>query len=118
YWRKSDDWMALLFALLSMVAGTVPVLLTVGTSHSVWRVPILCDAELLLLSFFLTFTLFPDGRFVPRWTRWLFVVFSIASVVFTFFMNNLTSFFTTLLWLEVPLVLLFLSLYASLVIAQ
>ena len=71
--------------------------------------------ELLFLSFFLTFTLFPDGRFVPRWTRWLFVVFSIESVVITFF---LTSFFTTQPWLGVPLVLLFLSLYAGLVIAQ
>jgi hypothetical protein len=125
FWRKSDDWMALLFALISVVGGTVSVLFTVGTSHSVWRVPILCVAELLYLSFFLTFTLFPDGRFVPRWTRWLFVVFSIASVVFTFFMNNLTSFFTIPLWLftiplwlGVPLVLLFFSLYASLVIAQ
>ncbi len=118
YWRKSDDWMALLFALISVMGGTVSVLFTVGTSHSVLRVPILCVAELLLLSFFLTFTLFPDGRFVPRWTRWLFVVFSIASVVFTFFMNFLTAFFTTPLWLGVPLVLLVLSLYTSLVIAQ
>ena len=115
FWRKSDDWMALLFALISVLGGTVSVLFTVGTSHSVLRVPILCVAELLYLSFFLTFTLFPDGRFVPRWTRWLFVVFSIASA---FFMNFLTSFFTTPLWLGVPLVLLFLSLYTSLVIAQ
>jgi hypothetical protein len=84
----------------------------------VLRVPILCVAELLLLSFFLTFTLFPDGRFVPHWTRWLFVVFSIVSVVFTFFINILTSFSTTPLWLAVPLVLLFFSLYTSLVIAQ
>jgi hypothetical protein len=118
FWRKSDDWMALLFALLSVLGGTVSVLFTVGTSHSVLRVPILCVAELLLLSFFLTFTLFPDGRFVPHWTRWLFVVFSIVSVVFTFFINILTSFFTTPLWLAVPLVLLFFSLYTSLVIAQ
>jgi hypothetical protein len=115
FWRKSDDWMALLFALISVLGGTTSVLFTVGTSHSVLRVPILCVAELLYLSFFLTFTLFPDGRFVPRWTRWLFVVFSIASV---FFMNFLTSFFTTPLWLGVPLVLLFLSLYTCLVIAQ
>jgi hypothetical protein len=118
YWRKSDDWMALLFALISVVGGTVPVLLTVGTSHSVWRLPISFIGELLFLSFFLTFTLFPDGRFVPRWTRWLFVVFSIESVVFTFFTNFFTAFFTTPLWLGLPLVLLFFSLYAGLVIAQ
>ncbi len=118
YWRKSDDWMALLFALICVMAGTFPVLFTVGTSHSVWRLPILFVAELLLLAFFLGFTLFPDGRFVPRWTRWLLVVFSIESVVFTFFTNFFTAFFTTPLWLGVPFVLLFFSLYAGLVIAQ
>jgi hypothetical protein len=115
FWRKSDDWMALLLALLSVVGGMVPIILTVGTSHSAWHLPILFVSELLFLSFFLTFTLFPDGRFVPRWTRWLFVVFSIESVVITFFV---TSFFTTQPWLGVPLVLLFFSLYAGLVIAQ
>ena len=118
YWRKSDDWMALLFALICVMAGTVSVLFTVGTSHSVWRVPNLFVSELLFLSFYIGFTLFPDGRFVPSWTRWLFVVFSIASVVFIFFMNFLTAFFTTPLWLGVPFVLLFFSLYAGLVIAQ
>ena len=115
YWRKSDDWMALLFALLSVLGGTSPVLLMVGNSHSVWRLPILFVVELLFLSFFLAFILFPDGRFVPHWTRWLFVVFSIVSVFFT---NFLTAFFTVPLWLGVPLVLLFFSLYAGLVIAQ
>jgi hypothetical protein len=116
FWRKSDDWMALLFALTGVVGSTIPVQLTVGTSHSVWRLPISFTGVLLFLSFFLTFTLFPDGRFVPRWTRWLFVVFCIESVVF--FTNPLTAFFTTPLWLGVPLVLLFFSLYVGLVIAQ
>ncbi len=118
FWRKSDDWMALLFALILVVGGTIPVILTVETSHSAWRLPISFVGELLFLSFFLTFTLFPDGRFVPRWTHWLLVVFSIVSVVITFFTNILTFFFTTPLWLGVPLVLLFFSLYAGLVIAQ
>ena len=114
YWRKSDDWMALLFALLGVMGGTLSVLWTVGTSDSMWRLLILFVLELLLLVFFLGFTLFSDGRFVPRWTRWLFVVFCIESVVFTFF----TAFFTLPLWLGVPLVLLFFNLYAGLVIAQ
>ena len=115
FWLKSDDWMALLFALVLVVSGTSPVLLRLGTSHSVWRLPISFIGELLFLSFFLTFTLFPDGRFVPRWTRWLFVVFSIESVIMSFF----TNFFTTPFeGIEVLLVLVFFSLYAGLVIAQ
>ena len=87
FWRKSDDWMALLFALLGVMGGTLPVQLTITTSHSVWRLPMLFVTELLFLVFFLAFLLFPDGRFVPRWTRWLFVVFSIGSVIVTFFAN-------------------------------
>ena len=113
YWRKSDDWMALLFSLILMSSGTVSVLLTVATSYSAWRLPILCVDELSALLFFLAFTLFPNGRFVPRWTRWLLVVFSIESVVFTFFTNP----FTAPLWVGV-LFTLFISLYASLLITQ
>src|SRR5438067_7015700 len=107
--------MALLFALIAVMGGTLPVLWTVGTSHSVWRLPISFAVELLLLLFFLTFILFPDGRFVPRWTRWLFVVFSLGSVIFTFFTN---PFAAPAEWVAVPLDLLFLSLYVGLVIAQ
>jgi len=87
YWRKSDDWMGLLFALIFVMGGTSSVLLTVGTRHSAWRLPLTFVGELLFLSFFLAFTLFPDGRFVPRWTRWLLVVFCILSVVYLFFTN-------------------------------
>jgi hypothetical protein len=115
FWRKSNDWMALLFALMGVMGGMLPVQLTMVTSHSVWRLPISFAVELLLLLFFLAFTLFPDGRFVPRWTRWLFVVFSIESVVVTFFTNLFTAPFEGI---GVPLVLQFFSLYAGLVIAQ
>src|SRR6266446_2741578 len=116
FWRKSDDWMALLMALGLVLGGTIPVLLTVGTSHSAWRLPILLVGELSFLVFFLVFTLFPDGRLVPRWTRWLLVAFSIESVVFVVFTNPFTA--TASLSIVVPLDLLFFALYAGLIIAQ
>ncbi|HKF39076.1 MAG TPA: hypothetical protein VKB35_19425 [Ktedonobacteraceae bacterium] len=115
FWHKSDDWMALLFALLGVMGGTLPVLWTVGTSHSVWRLPISLVNELLLLVFFLGFTIFPDGRFVPRWTRWLFVVFSIVSVIITFFAN---FFRFPPQGIGIPLGLLYSSLYVGLIFAQ
>jgi hypothetical protein len=115
FWRKSDDWMALLFALVCVMGGMLPVQLTMTTSHSVWRLPASFAFELLSLLFFLAFTLFPDGRFVPRWTRWLFVVFSLESVVLTFFAN---PFAAPAEGIGVPLDLLFLSLNVGLVIAQ
>jgi hypothetical protein len=117
FWRKSDDWMALLFAFGLVLGGMTSVILTVGTSHSVWQLPILFVGELLVLSFFLAFTLFPNGRFVPSWTRWLFVfvcILSVAIGIFVYFMNP----FTAPLWIGIPLVVLACFLYASLVIAQ
>jgi len=116
FWRKSDDWMALLMALGLVLGGTIPVLLTVGTGHSTWQVPILLVSEMGFLVFFFAFTLFPDGRLVLRWTRWLLVAFSIDSVVFVVFTNPLTT--TAPPWIVVPLDLLFFALYAGLIIAQ
>jgi hypothetical protein len=116
FWRKSDDRMALLMALGLVLGGTIPVLFTVGTGHSAWRVPILLVSELSFLVFFFAFTLFPDGRLVPRWTRWLLVVFSIESGIFVVFANPFTA--TASLWIVVPFDLLFFALYAGLIIAQ
>ena len=113
YWRKFDDWMALLFSLILVSSGTVSVLLTVATGFSALRLPILCVDEVSELLFFLAFTLFPNGRFVPRWTCWLLVVFSIVSVIFTFFTNP----FTAPLW-DGVLFALFIGLFACLVLAQ
>jgi hypothetical protein len=109
--------MALLFALGLVVGGMISVTATVGTSHSVWRVPILCVSELSFLLFFFAFTLFPDGRLIPSWTRWLLVGFSLltgAISVSAFFTNP----FSVPLWIATPVLLLFCSLNAGLVVAQ
>jgi hypothetical protein len=61
--RRSNDWMALFVSLWMVMvgAGANPVL------------PVL-EGGLFLLAgagIFPLFCLFPDGRFVPRWIRWL-----------------------------------------------
>jgi hypothetical protein len=63
--------MALLFALTLILCGTVFVTETVAASHSVWSTPTLFLNELTFVSLYLIAALFPDGRFVPRWTLWL-----------------------------------------------
>jgi hypothetical protein len=40
-------------------------------THSGWRWPALLVSVLTIGVFFLVFALFPTGRFVPRWARWL-----------------------------------------------
>src|SRR2546425_3256198 len=73
FWRKSNDWMALLFTLSLVLCGTLFVTETVAASHSIWRTPTLLLNELSFVFLYLIASLFPDGRFVPRWTRWLIV---------------------------------------------
>jgi signal transduction histidine kinase len=74
-WRRSDRLMAVLFAML------LPLLGAAGTAYNPlwdwipegypWH-PALSGllSALLLCGTTILFT-FPDGRFVPRWTRWL-----------------------------------------------
>ena len=86
-WRKSNDWMALLIALMLIMQGAESVTNTVAGSHSTWQflsqfVNFLAFALLVLV-----FALFPDGRFVPRWTFWFVIVFLVESVIFNFFPN-------------------------------
>jgi hypothetical protein len=71
FWRKSDDWMALLFGLTLILCGTVFVSETVAASDSIWRTPTSFLNEFTFVSLYLLAALFPDGRFVPRWTLWL-----------------------------------------------
>ena len=72
-WRKSRDWMGLLVSLTLIIIGT-----GIGTDFqqlaTLYPFTQLPGNLLRFLSNtlpFLVFYLFPDGRFVPRWTRWL-----------------------------------------------
>jgi Tol biopolymer transport system component len=75
FWRKSDDWMALLVALMLVLMvpmSTLPeALIALLFNMPVMRV--LLDVSVYLASaFFLLFLfLFPNGRFWPRWSFWL-----------------------------------------------
>jgi hypothetical protein len=73
FWRKSDEPMALFTALLLVLfAATIwGSTKELGEIHPIleWLSRVLEALSFALL--FLFFYLFPDGRFVPRWTRWL-----------------------------------------------
>ncbi len=84
-WRRSDDRMALLVALMLVTLGPISATSTVLASSSPWRVPNACLYFLTLALLVLVFLLFPTGQFVPRWTRWTLVVFLAVLVPFTFF---------------------------------
>jgi uncharacterized membrane protein YbaN (DUF454 family) len=72
FWRRSDNWIAL-FASLSLITfGTMslppgpPVL--ADQSFAVW-LPINVLALIGTVALYVFYLHFPNGRFVPRWTR-------------------------------------------------
>src|SRR5918992_2479997 len=93
FWRRSDDPMALLVATMLVVWGPLNGLL-VQTSEAIEGTHAALDVVVGTslpfagyMAWMLFFYLFPSGRFVPRWTRWLalcWVLFS-GSWIFTSF---------------------------------
>ena len=76
FWRKSNDRVILLFSLAFLLIGGIflppfPAALYGGIPWF-WELP-LDIIESLAQVAFLVFYLFPDGQFVPRWTRWLLI---------------------------------------------
>jgi len=88
FWRRSDDWMVVFVSSYLLLYGTImagPLEWAEGF-YPAW--PAL--AVDLVQPLFLTtptvalVVLFPDGRLVPRWTRWLFVssIALVAAILF------------------------------------
>jgi signal transduction histidine kinase len=73
FWRRSDDTMVLLGALAVVVWGiTFPnTTVALTEAYPASELPATLLGFLGLVAFTLFFYVFPDGRFVPRWTRWL-----------------------------------------------
>ena len=84
-WRKSNDWMALLVALMLIMLGTANIIYTLELSHSTWHFPAILLNVLTFGIVFLVCSLIPTGRFVPRWTRWLVPAWVAWDLIFTFF---------------------------------
>jgi hypothetical protein len=77
FWRRSDDPMALLVATMLVVWGPLNGLFVLTPEATKGMYPVLQTTLGGLVTFvgymawMLFFYLFPSGRFVPRWTRWL-----------------------------------------------
>jgi signal transduction histidine kinase len=71
FWRRSNDWMALFASFFLMTFATN------FSSNTLVATPTLLFQFVEFLgatSLVVFFYLFPTGRFVPRWTRWLSIV--------------------------------------------
>src|SRR6266446_4871861 len=82
FWRKSNDRVILLFSLALMLVGGVwlaPWPAALQPLPLVWELPF-DTMQFLAQAAFLIFYLFPDGRFVPHWTRWLALAWIVISL--------------------------------------
>ena len=89
FWRKSENWIVMFISSYRLLYGTVLAgpLERAEAFYPGW--PSL-TVDVVQPLFFTTptialFVLFPDGRFVPPWTRWL-LVFSIPMTVAMFYL--------------------------------
>jgi hypothetical protein len=119
FWRKSDDLMALLasFCLVALGGSFPDIPATLAAMYPIWHVPVTLVSEDVIgfPSLILFFFLFPDGRFVPRWTRWIVVTAALLYISGTFFPNSLL---TPQNWLGPLFPLVPLALFGSLISTQ
>jgi hypothetical protein len=94
FWRRPDDWMAVFTSLCLILFGTftlddVPLVLAERYSN-LW-LPVHLMAFFGSVSFLLLFFLFPNGRFVPRWTRWILIFYAVHEAAYYFFPNSVIN---------------------------
>jgi hypothetical protein len=83
FWRRSDDVMALYTSFTLVLLG---VFLPEWTAELLWplypslRLTLELLTSLMFSCLFILFYIFPDGRFVPSWTRWLALVWIVVQV--------------------------------------
>jgi hypothetical protein len=112
FWRKSDDWMALLVALGVVALGTASLSSVIQSSHSTWQALAIVMNVLGHGVFFLACSLFPNGRYVPRWTRWLVPCWVASGLIFLYFRDVSLAFQVhTLVFLGVIVLLLIAQVY-------
>jgi hypothetical protein len=88
FWRRSEDWLALLAAFFLVMWGTTgnnPGFVLVLT-YPVLALSVSLVGFLGQVSIFVFFLLFPNGRIVPRWTALILLV-----VIINAFLNNFPS---------------------------
>src|SRR6266480_5947848 len=93
--RRSDDWMALLVVLMLVyfvpgsITNTMMLSRWIGPAFASILISITGQLSLILLA--LVFYLFPNGRFVPLWTRWFLIVLIGVSIFFLIFQYTSTT---------------------------
>jgi hypothetical protein len=84
FWRDSDDRFALFCSFMLVAFGASIMVDPSAEIHSMLDLLSTSLSFLGYISFFAFFYLFPDGRFVPRWTRWALIVLALYGACLLF----------------------------------
>ncbi len=86
-WKKSDYWFATFMAvgLATAFTGPVHTLYALRDAHAEWDVPVRLLSIMGYIGFGGSFVLFPNGRFVPAWTRHLSLIWIVYITATTLF---------------------------------
>ncbi|WP_420627340.1 histidine kinase [Candidatus Leptofilum sp.] len=80
-WQRADDWFAMLVALGFTLFGLVPPLIDgLQFANPKWAFPISALRLMIMGILMAVFCLFPNGRFQPKWTRWLLISWAVFSI--------------------------------------
>ena len=92
FWRRSDNWIALFASMCLITFGTFGLyegaLALPDQVPAVW-LPVRLLALLATMSIYTFVLIFPNGRFVPRWTRWAVLFFAVHDVFFYLFPGSI-----------------------------
>ena len=85
FWKKSNDKMALLISMALVLSGGTNLVDALRGTSPVWLLPVAIVTYLEMVLFYISFSLFPDGHFVPRWIRVPAAAWIVYQVPFNFF---------------------------------
>ena len=112
FFRRSDERMGLFTSYVLLLfggAGAAGTMHAVAEAHPVFWFPTTLLDYLSQVCFGIFFYLFPDGKFVPRWTRWLAAASALYWVPATFLPGSFS---------ELSFSVVFFVFLGSLVVAQ
>jgi hypothetical protein len=116
FWKNPDDKVALFSSFMLVTFGASIMVDPSADIHSVLDLISTSLGFLGYVAFYAFFYLFPDGRFVPRWTRWALIVLALYEACLAFAPDN--SPLDPAAWPSLIPVVLVPGLFGTLVFAQ
>ncbi len=94
FWRRSYDWVALLVSLTLVTNGAAYALSNLYASASGPSVWLSLASVIIYLGLVTSYTVlyvFPDGYFVPSWTKWLAIAWAVVAFLAVFIPDSVFS---------------------------